>query len=229
MLLAFALVMIRLSIPPDPERTDRWVAEPTKRAWVSLAVNLLPYAGIAFLWFIGVIRDRIGQHEDRFFATVFLGSGLLFVAMLFVSCAVAAGLTREASSAGAATSRPEIWRIDARISALLLNDYAMKMAAVFMISIATISLRTRVIPRWLTFSGYVGAAVLLAGSVITLWVELLFPLWVLLLSGEILWRSRSAAPSREARDLHTESGRAQEFDAHSDDPDEGAQGQRLRG
>ena len=62
-----------------------------------LALNLLPFAGIAFLWFIGVVRDRIGQGEDRFFATVFLGSGLLFIAMLFVTGAVAGGLvlTRE--------------------------------------------------------------------------------------------------------------------------------------
>jgi len=49
----------------------------------------LPFAGIAFLWFIGVLRDRLGELEDRFFATVFLGSGLLFLAMLFASCSSA--------------------------------------------------------------------------------------------------------------------------------------------
>ena len=59
---------------------------------VNLALNLLPFAGIAFLWFIGVLRDRMGAYEDRFFATVFLGSGLLFLAMLFASAAVAGGI-----------------------------------------------------------------------------------------------------------------------------------------
>jgi hypothetical protein len=44
------------------------------------------------LWFIGVLRDRLGELEDRFFATVFLGSGLLFLAMLFTSAAVAGGI-----------------------------------------------------------------------------------------------------------------------------------------
>jgi hypothetical protein len=39
---------------------------------VAIGLNLIPFAGIAFLWFIGVIRDRIGAHEDRFFATVLL-------------------------------------------------------------------------------------------------------------------------------------------------------------
>ncbi len=53
-----------------------------------MALNLVPFAGVAFLWFIGVLRDRLGQQEDRFFATVFFGSGLLFLAMLFAAAAV---------------------------------------------------------------------------------------------------------------------------------------------
>ena len=55
---------------------------------VALALNLIPFAGVAFLWFIGVLRDRLGELEDRFFATVFLGSGLLFLVMLFVAGAL---------------------------------------------------------------------------------------------------------------------------------------------
>ena len=195
LLLAIALTLIKLSIPIDPARTGVWLTEPAKRAWVTIAINLVPFAGIAFLWFIGVIRDRIGRHEDRFFATVLLGSGLLFVAMLFASGAVAAGLTREVSSLSAVTSSPDTWRIDARITGLLLNVYAMRMAAVFMISIATISMRTEVIPRWLALSGYVSAAVLLVSVSIAPWLELLFPIWVLLLSVEILRRSRPSALS----------------------------------
>jgi len=56
------------------------------------ALYLAPFAGIAFLWFIGVIRARIGKHEDQFFATVFLGSGMLFVAMYWAAAAVLASL-----------------------------------------------------------------------------------------------------------------------------------------
>ena len=53
---------------------------------------LAPFAGIASLWFIGVIRDRIGIHEDQLFATVFLGSGLLFVGMYRAAAAELASL-----------------------------------------------------------------------------------------------------------------------------------------
>jgi hypothetical protein len=42
-----------------------------------VGLYLAPFAGIAFLWFIAAIRSQLGEREDRFFATVFLGSGLL--------------------------------------------------------------------------------------------------------------------------------------------------------
>src|SRR5689334_18416660 len=118
------------------------------------ALNLLPFAGIAFLWFVGVVRDRLGKLEDRFFATVFLGSGLLFVAMFFVSAALAGGLllvlsngTEDLIRSGAyALGRAEIYQIT--------NVYATKMAGVFMISVSTVFLRTRIVPRWISFLGY---------------------------------------------------------------------------
>ena len=194
LLLTLAFVMIRLSLPADPGQGSSWLIDPNKRTSVGLALNLLPFAGIAFLWFIGVIRDHIGSHEDRFFATVLLGSGLLFVAMLFASAAVAAGLRMEVSSIHGSVSASDAWRIDARITSILLNIYAMRMAAVFTISVATISLRTGVIPRWLAYTGYASALVLLVSFGISPWVQLLFPLWILLLSVHILRRSWTAAP-----------------------------------
>ena len=81
------------------------MAHRSRPTGVAIAVNLVPFAGIAFLWFIGVIRDRIGQHEDRFFATVLLGSGLIFVAMLFVSAPWPRHCTR-GDGAGVAASHP---------------------------------------------------------------------------------------------------------------------------
>jgi hypothetical protein len=186
-LLTLALVLIRLSTPEDTVRSSSWLGDPATRHAVWLAVNIVPFAGIAFLWFIGVIRDRIGAHEDRFFATVLLGSGLLFVAMLFVACADTGGLIQ--ASTRASTARlPDAWLANERTSGLLLNVYAMRMAAVFTISVATISLRTHVLPRWLAFAGYACAAVLLISVGLTPWVQLLFPAWIALLSIHILWR-----------------------------------------
>src|SRR5438552_431426 len=99
-LLISSLVLLRLSVPAEPAVPGTWLTDSGKRTAVAIGLNLIPFAGIAFLWFIGVIRDRIGAHEDRFFATVFLGSGLLFVGMLFVAAAVAGGLFAAASGTG---------------------------------------------------------------------------------------------------------------------------------
>ena len=92
-LMIISLVLIWISVPSNPQDEGGWLSD----SWdtVSLALNLLPFAGIAFLWFIGVVRDRLGQSEDRFFATVFLGSGLLFLAMMFDSAAVAGGTIQD--------------------------------------------------------------------------------------------------------------------------------------
>ena len=62
----------------DPSVPGIWLTEPDHRNAVRFALDLVPFAGIAFLWFIGVLRSRLGKLEDQFFATVMLTSGLLF-------------------------------------------------------------------------------------------------------------------------------------------------------
>src|SRR5215831_464462 len=91
-LLILGLGLIRLSVPADPSQPGTWVKDPDRRNAVRLALNLFPFAGIAFLWFMGVLRNRLGAWEDQFLATAFLGSGLLFVVSLFCAAALAGGL-----------------------------------------------------------------------------------------------------------------------------------------
>ena len=140
LLLALALVLVRRSVPSLPGDLGEWLTNRSKRNAVILAMNLVPFAGIAFLWFLGVVRDRIGLHEDRFFATVFLGSGLLFIAMLFASAASASGLLLAAGDGGGLPSA-DTWAFGRRATSTLLNIYAMRMAAVFAISTTTILAR----------------------------------------------------------------------------------------
>ncbi|MGA9275365.1 hypothetical protein [Ilumatobacter sp.] len=193
-LLTTALVLIRVVVPDDPTDAGEWLVDDTKRGAIVLALNLLPFAGIAFLWFIGVVRDRIGDGEDRFFATVFLGSGLLFIAMLFATGAIASGLILAAGESDVG----DVWPFGRRVSAMLLNVYAMRMAAVFAISTTTIATRLGLAPRWLTVLGYATAAVLMLSVGITPWVELVFPVWVFVFSIHILVVSfRTGYPAPE--------------------------------
>jgi hypothetical protein len=181
-LITTSFVLVRLAVPRDPENAGRWLTEGGKRDAVILAFNLLPFAGIAFLWFIGVVRDRIGDSEDRLFATVFLGSGLLFIAMLFATGAVAVGLVltaRQQPGTG-------VWLFGRQIIYTLFTVYAMRMAAVFTISTTTIATRLRIAPRWLTVVGVAAGAILLLTAGELPWIELVFPAWVLVFSVHIL-------------------------------------------
>jgi hypothetical protein len=188
-LLATALVLLRISVPAHPQDIGGWLSHPGKRAAVVVALNFIPFAGIAFLWFIGVVRDRIGDREDRFFATVFLGSGLLFVAMLFAGAAISGGAIAGAS---AALPDPGTLALTRDVTTNLLNVYAMRMAAVFTLTTVTIARRTQIVSRWLTLTGLACALVLLIGVGISLWAELVFPAWILALSVDILAAGSSA-------------------------------------
>jgi hypothetical protein len=196
-LLIAALVLLRLSVPAHPGEAGAWLTNHGRRTAAAIGLNLIPFAGIAFLWFIGVLRDRIGEREDRFFATVFLGSGLLFVGMLFVAAAVAGGLI-------AASSRPtgppgaDTLTLGRDVTGLLLNVYAMRMAAVFTLTTVTIARRTRIVSSWLNVAGIAAALVLLIGVGISAWVELLFPAWILALSVDILIAGRKLSPGSTA-------------------------------
>jgi hypothetical protein len=193
-LLITALTLLRLSAPPSPSVAGTWLTDSAHRTGVAVGLNLVPFAGIAFLWFIGVLRDRIGEREDRFFATVFLGSGLLFVGMLFVAAAVAGALIAGATSSALPGSGT--LALGRNITTSLLNVYAMRMAAVFTLTTVTIARRTQIVSRWLTRAGLACALVMLFGIGITPWVELLFPFWILALSLDLLMAGLRASSAQ---------------------------------
>ncbi len=174
------MVLVRLSIPADPAADGAWLE--TKSRTVSLALNMVPYAGIAFLWFIGVIRDRLEDLEDRLFSTVFLGSGLLFLALTFTGAALAGGLLISYEVASSALIESGVFTYSRAVMYQILNVYTIRMAGVFMISLGTIWLRTGLMQRGWALLTYLLALVLLVSIGYSLWVILIFPGWVLAVS-----------------------------------------------
>lgn len=178
------IVLVRLAVPADPTDPGAWLSDESTRSQVRFALNLTPFTGLAFLWFMAVLRNRIGLLEDRFFATVFLGSGLLFTAMLFTTVAVSRGLLETFGSGDPGGS--EAYQV-ARVTVhTLMNTFAVKMAAVFMFVTSTIGLRTAVLSRWISFVGFLCAIALLLIVTDFAWIALVLPAWVLLVSTYIL-------------------------------------------
>jgi hypothetical protein len=192
-LLFVSLVLIRLSVP-DPK--DAGLERAPNLEAINLALNLVPFAGITFLWFIGVLRDRLGAKEDRFFSTVFFGSGLLFLAMLFASSAVAGAVVMARESADNLNAGLDALAFGRNVAYQTMNVYAVKMAGVFMISTSTLAIRTGIFPRWMSFLGYALALLLLLSIGHLVWVALVFPSWVMLISVYILWANLKVEPAR---------------------------------
>jgi hypothetical protein len=189
-LLVVALVMLRLAAPETG--LEALAADAGRRRTIRLSLHLVPFAGIAFLWFIGVVRDQLGQVEDRLFSTVFLGSGLLFLALLFQGAAASTSLLDLLAGSGVGA---DVWGFGRGATATLISVYGMRMAAVFTFSVSTVALRTHAVPRWVALLGYAVGLLLLLAAGGNPWVQLAFPGWVLLLSVAILATPPPARPA----------------------------------
>ena len=184
-LLLIALDLLMESVQTGLDDPGVWLASDARK--VGVAVNLMPFAGVAFLWFVGVMRDRLGDAEDRLFATVFLGSGLLFIGTLFVAASiVGAMLITNATAPSIFSGSPE-FRLARSFAYYLTSAFSLKMAGVFIVTASTLVLRTGFTARWTAIIGY-----LLAG--------IMFPVWVFIISANILIEEfRRPADGREAR------------------------------
>jgi hypothetical protein len=187
LLFGTALVLIRTALPEGAEEGAQWLDSGSTR--MRVAAILMPFAGIAFLWFIGVVRDGFGRLEDKFFSTVFIGAGLTFLAMMFVSSAIGAGLAASSRDVVDAVAHAEVATFGQMVLITLTKTYALRMGAVFMISLATIWIKTGLMPRWLAIVTYVLALGILLASDFSMWMTLAFPVWVLIVSVLLLARA----------------------------------------
>jgi hypothetical protein len=190
LILLAVLVLLHRSMPAGVPSAD-WAADAGDRRAVTIATSLIPFAGIAFLWFIGVIRARLGDREDKLFATVFLGSGLLFVATLFVATSFL-GTILVLERQGVPVRAETMVALQV-LTRELMGAFGARMAAVFTLSVTSLGVRTGLLPRWLVVVGVLAAVLLLLSPPLTAWVQVAFPMWVLAVSVQFLANSR---PSR---------------------------------
>jgi hypothetical protein len=189
-----SMTLLRQTTGDVAHDTGAWLTEDT--GLVKFALALVPFAGLAFLWFIAVARERLGRFEDQFFSTAFIGSGLLFLAMVFAAAAGAGAIVAAASNDPAGFAASTTYAYARQAVTQILAVYALRMAAIFQLSQASLWLRTRVMPRWMALITIVVAFILLFVFTQAWWVMLVFPAWVLLVSVYIL----IAQPAQEQRE-----------------------------
>jgi len=155
-----SLVLLRIAVPADPHDPGEWLTVASRRDQVRLALNLVPFAGITFLWFMALLFERLRLSEGRLMTPVFLGSGLLFLAMLFTAAAAAQGALGAFGIESRHLPANEAYRVSRGTVYGLMNPFGIRVAA----------------------SGFLCGAVLLVIITDFAWVAVLFPFWVLLVS-----------------------------------------------
>jgi hypothetical protein len=192
----FAASMLLVRARPTPGSSAEEVAafylEHSAGRTALVGLYLVPFAGIAFLWFIAVIRGHLGAREDRFLSTVFIGSGLLFVAMLFAAAACAGALYAAVKFQDQPPPSPDTVVLARALAFAFLFVFGVRAAAVFMLVVSTIGLRTGFLPRWLVVVGYVAGIVFLLTVTYVESLALLLPAWVTAVSIVILRDARRA-------------------------------------
>ena len=178
-----SMILIRLALPTGLTGP---IIHSGSISSLTVAVSLVPYSGIAFLWFIGVVRDHLGDREDKFFATVFLGGAMLFLAMTFSAAAVTTAMIAAYRMNPVAYSQSDISIFARLLVSAIFNVFAIRMGGVVMLSSGTLWIRTAIMPRWLVFLTYGLALFLLLSISLNPWVTLVFPSWVLVISIYIL-------------------------------------------
>jgi hypothetical protein len=190
-----SMVLIRLAVPADPTEPGTWLADPRNRSSVYFALHLVPFMGLSFLWFMAVLRERIGTDVGRIESTVFLGSGMLFVGTIFAAAAICRGLMDTVIADGFHASR-DTYAIGRGVTYTIMNVFAIRMGAAFIFATSALARRVELFPAWLAYLGYAIGNVLLFVIKEFAWIELLFPAWVLAVSLHLLisdFRHRSSA------------------------------------
>lgn len=193
---SISIILLRSALPKEPFADVEWVRQEAGR--MRVALFLIPFAGIFFLWFMGVVREYMGNLGDWFFSTLLIGSGVLFLAMIFVAVVVAGAILDGVPEGGSQSLSTETVGFGRSIMLEASGVYAVRMAAVFMIALGTVGLKTGLMPKWLWILTYILAVLLLVVTNQNLWFTLIFPAWVLLVSIRMLVTGQ-VAPSDTAK------------------------------
>jgi multidrug transporter EmrE-like cation transporter len=201
--LAFAVLsfiaLLLLTSSPDPSVPDSemtsWYADSANRTSLTIGLSLSIVAAISFLWFVAVIRRRVGDREDRFFATVFLGSGILLTGVMLVGAAALASAAITVDLADGRVPDASVLAAFNGFGTTLLLVVLLRVQAVFVATTSTLALRTSAFNRWLSYLGYGIALAIFVMPMVSEPVGLAFPVWVGILSIALLVRRTNILPS----------------------------------
>jgi hypothetical protein len=191
----FLIAILMFSQAPGTRASDAEVIDfysSNDRRWVLMAgLYLLPFAGIAYIWFIVALRAWARgyiRRENALLSNVQLVAGIIYTGLLFVASA--------SSSVSATVAEfddqidPALARQFPQFGNALLLVFAMRMAAMFVLTTTNIMRTTGLFPKWFTIAGYLVAAFLLFSASLEAWLVVVLPLWIVAFCAIVVVRAR---------------------------------------
>jgi hypothetical protein len=173
-----------------PQEISAWFADSGNRLSMIAGLSVTTVAAITFLWFIAVIRRRVGDKEDQFFATVFLGSGILVTGILVTGATATASVAIGVELLDGAVPSAGTFTVIIGFGQGLLLLVLPRVEAVFIIVTSTVGFRTGAFPRWLALFGYIVGAGMFVVPLLLEPILLAFPIWVGVMSSVLLVRRK---------------------------------------
>jgi len=175
------------SIGASDAEINEYYADRSNGTAAIIWLQLLVIATIAFLWFVGVVRGRLGDREPRLFGTVFLGSSVLLAALLFAGTALLAAPSI-LLAVGDRAPDPAAVSVTRAGAAVVLSVFAPRIATLVMFSTAGLGRATGALPRWLVVLTYVIGVLAFVNVSIATPTVYAVPAWIAVVSIVLLVR-----------------------------------------
>jgi hypothetical protein len=164
-----------------------------KQLTILAAIYLFPFSAVAFLWFLVLLREwtSYSVHRiSRLLSNVQLLSGISYITLSFAAAA-ASSVTAAVVQFTDSPIDPVSAREFPTYGRVLFVIFGMRMAAMFVLTTTNIGRVAGVFPRWFTILSFAIAIFLLLVASVNTWLILVFPVWVLCLSGLLFKRARA--------------------------------------
>jgi hypothetical protein len=180
---------------PDEEIID-YYGSGSSRRFLLVGLYLMPFAGIAFVWFIVALRmweKGTSRRRGILQSNLQLISGIVYVALFFVGAAASSVVAASVEFADGEVD-PDVARQFPVYGTTVIFVFAFRMAAMFVFTTSALLLRAGILPRWFTWGGYAVATFLLLSASFERWFVLVFPIWLLVLSVLLMRIARKIDP-----------------------------------
>lgn len=198
----FALAIVLVSQAPrlqDPVSAYQAFYAGNTDVLAAVGLNVVPFAGIAFLWHLAMKRAMHrafapGRFEIQ--GWLQLAAGLVFICMMFVGTAAVGAVALLSALGAPELPPPEVARALSSVGYGVMFVFGVRMAGMYMLTSITLARKVGVLPGWLAVLGYLAAAFLLVTTTYHPVALLVYPTWVVVMGVvELLHASRTAHAS----------------------------------